>query len=438
MRAWSHDAGSRFPVGSAHLAPSFIAPPLPFPAPSFLAPPFPHPAPITVPPPWASTQTSVPATHRWAPHVLASTPTPVPLNPAPGGLPYPATPATPTAPTTLVAPALYAAPAPDAISMARVIPTNAQRSPFSALEGTMRPFKGPWVETARTVIEARLDPRWDPSVFRRETRKRRGDGEEQPPLKRARVEGLEEEIAEASVVGDTSADEGGSGKVMEMEIGGGAPRSERSEEIWPLESGLRRIAPKPAPGPDMAVGGLRPMPVVVPQVYGNAPNEHRNTSTTSTHGVDNPAGEFVIEAVPLSSGGPSTSTPADDQEEVDNPQEEDHDEGQHQIREETSLSASKREAAVVIDEKIYGRDPLRCLACNNMSFARKYERRRHIVTIHYLNKVPCDWCGIFFYARRDGVTRHKDENCPARDFEDRHTNPMRWFMEWLSGPSGWR
>ena len=269
-------------------------------------------------------------------------------------------------------------------------------------------------------------------------RKRRVDAEDQPPSKRARVEeGLGEVIAEASVVGRTSADEGGSGKVMGMEIGGGALGSEMSEEIWPLESGLRHIAPKPVPGSVKAAVGLHPLSVVLPQVHDNALQANNYTSITSTHRVDNPVGEPVIEPVPLPSGGPSTSTPADDQEEADEPQhEEDHDEGQHQLGDETSLS--KREAAVVIDERVYGRDPLRCLACNNMSFARKYERRRHVVTIHYLKKVPCDWCGIFFYARRDGVTRHKDENCPARDFEDRHTNPMRWFMAWLSGPSGWR
>ncbi|ETW84814.1 hypothetical protein HETIRDRAFT_473537 [Heterobasidion irregulare TC 32-1] len=76
---------------------------------------------------------------------------------------------------------------------------------------------------------------------------------------------------------------------------------------------------------------------------------------------------------------------------------------------------------------------MRCVPCNK-TFRRKYDRRRHVVTVHYLGKIPCDWCDLFFYARRDGVTRHKDENCPARDFEDRHTNPRRWFMAWLTGP----
>ncbi|ETW84817.1 hypothetical protein HETIRDRAFT_439360 [Heterobasidion irregulare TC 32-1] len=224
--------------------------------------------------------------------------------------------------------------------------------------------------------------------------------------------------------------------MMEMEIGTGAG-SEGSGGTWSSESGFRPIAPMPAPGLVGAAGGLHPRLVAVPQVDGSALYYNNHTSTTSTHRVDNPAGEFVIEPVPLSSGGPSTSMPADDEDEADEPQdEEDHDEGQHQLGDETSLS--EREAVVVIDEKIYGRDPLRCLACNNKSFARKYERRRHVVTVHYLKKVPCDWCGIFFYTRRDGVTRHKDENCPARDFEDRHTNPTRWFMAWLSGPSGWR
>ena len=98
------------------------------------------------------------------------------------------------------------------------------------------------------------------------------------------------------------------------------------------------------------------MLVVVPQVEGNAPNENRNTSTTSTDRVDNSAGEFVVEPVPLPRGGPSTSTPADDQNEASEHQEDDdHEEGQHQLGDESSLS--KREAAIVTGKKVYGGDP---------------------------------------------------------------------------------
>ncbi|ETW84839.1 hypothetical protein HETIRDRAFT_121135 [Heterobasidion irregulare TC 32-1] len=434
LRLRSCEAGSLLPVMSAHPDPSFFTSPFQFPA--------------TIPfalPTWASTSTPVP-------HARALTPTSVPdvqkgsLSPSPEGLPFPVIPAAPlntAAPVTPAAPDIViftatpavtttpVVPATDVIPMERVTPTNAQRSKYSALEGAVRPFTGPWVDMARTVIEARLDPRWDPSVFRRETRKRGVDAQEQPSPKRARVEeGMEEAIAGVRAEGAVSADEGENGKMKARELDSGAG-SERSEGAWSMESRFRPIAPMPSPGPVHAAGGLHPILVVVPQVNGNALTQHNDTSTTSTHRVDNPAGEFVVEPVPLPSGGPSTSTPADDQDEAGEPDDHDQDGHQHQLGDESNLS--KREAAVVIDEKIYGGDPLRCLACNNKSFARKYDRRRHVVTVHYLGKIPCDWCDLFFYARRDGVTRHKDENCPARDFEDRHTNPRRWFMAWLTG-----
>ena len=199
-----------------------------------------------------------------------------------------------------------------------------------------------------------------------------------------------------------------------------------------LREQVRRTTPKPAPGPVEAAGGLRPILVVVPQVDGNALTESNNTSTTSTHRVDNPADEFVIEPVPLPSGGPSTSPSVEDQEQAGEPHEDDEDdEDLLRLGDETTLS--QREAAVVINENIYGGDILRCVPCNK-TFYRKYDRRRHVVTVHYLGKIPCDWCDMYFYARRDGITRHKKGNCPARDFEDRHTNPWRWFMAWVNGP----
>ncbi|ETW84819.1 hypothetical protein HETIRDRAFT_426011 [Heterobasidion irregulare TC 32-1] len=417
LRFRSCEAGSLLPVMSAHPDPSFFTSPFPFPA--------------TIPfalPTWASTSTPVLALHLQVPHARALTPTSVPdvqkgsLSPSPEGLPSPVIPAAPlntAAPVTPAVPDIViltatpavpttpVVPATDVIPMERVTPTNAQRSKYCALEGAVRPLTGPWVDMARTVIDARLDPRWDPSVFRRETRKR-GDAQEQPSPKRARVEeGLGEAAAGVRAEGAVSADEGENGKMKAKELDSGAG-SEKSEGAWSMESRFRPIAPMPSPGPVHAAGGLHPILVVVPQVNGNALTQHNDTSTTSTHRVDNPAGEFVVEPVPLPSGGPSTSTPADDQDEAGEPDDHDQDGHQHQLGDDSS--PSKREAAVVIDEKIYGGDPLRCLACNNKSFARKYDRRRHVVTVHYLGKIPCDWCDLFFYARRDGVTRHKDEN----------------------------
>ncbi|ETW84807.1 hypothetical protein HETIRDRAFT_473535 [Heterobasidion irregulare TC 32-1] len=312
--------------------------------------------------------------------------------------------------------------------MACIIPTDAQRSTYSALEGAVRPFTGPWAVMARTIAAARLDPRWDPSVWRRETRKREADAEEAPSPKRARMkEDLEGATAGANVVGGKRESEGEEGEMMEMEIGTGAV-SEGSGGTWSSESGFRPI---PAPGPVGAAGGLHPRLVAVPQVDGSALYQHNHTSTTSTHRVDNPAGEFVIEPVPLPSGGPSISPSAGDQEEAREPIEDGDDEDQLRLGDETTLS--QREAAVVIDENIYGGDIMRCVPCNK-TFRRKYDRRRHVVTVHYLGKFPCDWCDMYFYTRRDGITRHKKGNCPARDFEDRHTNPWRWFTAWVNGP----
>ena len=65
-------------------------------------------------------------------------------------------------------------------------------------------------------------------------------------------------------------------------------------------------------------------------------------------------------------------TPADGQEEAGEPSEDDNVEGLLRLGDETSLS--QVEAAVVIDEMIYGRDPLRCLPCINKVFARTYDR----------------------------------------------------------------
>ena len=361
MRFRSHDAGLHFPAVFAHPAPSFAAHPFPFPAP----------IPFSLPT-WASTSTPALAPHRRIPHAPSPTPAPVPeiltgpVSPALQESPSPATPAappttvapaSPTAPTTLVAPAPDAvsapAPAPDAISMARIIPTDAPRSTYSALEGAVRPLTGPWAAMARTIAAARLDPRWDPSVWRRETRKREADAEEAPSPKRARMEeGLGGATVGASAVGGTREGEGEEGEVMETDIGTGAG----TEGTWSLESRFGPIAPMPAPGPVEAAGGLHPILVVVPQVDGNALTQHNYTSTTSTRKVDNPAGEFVIEPVPLPRRGPSTSTPADDQDEASEHQEDDdHEEGQHQLGDESSIS--KREAAIVIGEMVYGGDP---------------------------------------------------------------------------------
>ena len=435
MRFMSHDVASNFLTVFDHPAPSLAAPPFHFPAP----------IPFSLPT-WASTSTPVLAPHRRIPHAPLPTPMPVPeiprgpISPAPEESPSPATPAAPpttvapasptTPTTTVVAPATDAAsaPAPDAISMARIIPTDAQRSTHSALEGAVRPFTGPWAAMARTITVARLDPRWDPSVLRQETRKREADAEEAPSPKRARIEErLGEAAVGASAVGGTREGEGEEGELMETEIG----TSAGTEGTWSLESGFGPIAPMPAPGPVEAAGGLHSILVVIPQVDGNALHQHNYTSTTSTHRVDNPAGEFVIEPVPLPSGGPSTSPSADDHQDASEPIEDEDEEDQLRLGDETTLS--QREAAVVIDENIYGGDIMRCVPCNK-TFRRKYDRRRHVVTVHYLGKFPCDWCELYFYTRRDGITRHKKGNCPAKDFEDRHTNPWRWFMAWVNGP----
>ena len=330
-------------------------------------------------------------------------------------------------PAAVATPAITSGyPAPD-ISMACALPTDAPKATISALEGTVNRFTGPWMDMAR------FDPWWDAAAMRRVPRKRVLDAEEEQPLKKARMEqGFEEMTRYVSEARGTSETEKIMGKGNVKEVGGRV-RGEGRGKTWSWERRYRRIAPKPAPRPVEAAGGLRPMPVVVPQVYGNALQIHNETSTTSTHWVNNPAGEPIIEPVPLRSGGSSTSTPADDQDEARAPDHYNHyhDEHQHQLGEESALS--RVEAAVVIDEKIYGGDIFRCAPCNR-AFCRKYDRRRHVVTVHYLGKLPCDWCHIFFYARRDGVTRHKKENCPAMDYEDRDTNPWGWFTAWLTGP----
>ncbi|ETW84880.1 hypothetical protein HETIRDRAFT_121112 [Heterobasidion irregulare TC 32-1] len=421
-------------------APGSLIPAIPLQTAPVLGPPL-SVTPIPIPaalPAWASTSTPAPlAPHHWATTKFPGHAMIRPRNPPPCIVQSFAATIAPTATTTELALAMPAAvatpaitsgyPAPDDISIARSIPPDAQWSNVSAWEGTVNRFTSPWMDMARSNL------RWDAVAMLQAPRKRMLDAEEQQPLKRAKVgQGFEEMTRGVSESRGAPEGEEIVGKGNAKEVGGRV-RSEGREKAWSWERRYRRIAPKPAPRLVEAAGGLRPMPVVVPQVYGNALHNNNQRSTTSTHWVNNPAGKPVIEPVPLWCGGPSASTPADDQGETREPDDHDHghDERQYQLGDEPALS--RVEAAVVIDEKIYGGDIFRCAPCNR-TFCRKYDRRRHIVTVHYLGKLPCDWCHIFFYARRDGVTRHKKENCPAMDYEDRDTNPWGWFIAWLTGP----
>ncbi|ETW85355.1 hypothetical protein HETIRDRAFT_424678 [Heterobasidion irregulare TC 32-1] len=183
--------------------------------------------------------------------------------------------------------------------MERVIPTDAQISTFSELEGAVYPFAGPLVDMACVVVASRLDPRWDLEAVQRMIRDCLAYAGKQQPLSRA---SLESRAMEETV------------EVSEVEVGSGDEDRERdeSETTWSQETGCWRVAPMPTPRPMEAAGGLHPMPVVIPQTDGDALSNDKDKSTTSTHEVDNPAGEPVVELVPLSSGGPMASWSVDD------------------------------------------------------------------------------------------------------------------------------
>ena len=94
-----------------------------------------------------------------------------------------------------------------------------------------------------------------------------------------------------------------------------AARMERGEargpKMRPWTTTYRPIAPKPVLEPMQAAVGQIPMPVGVPQVSSNALRAHNSISITSTHRVDNPAGQPVADSVPLSNGGLPTLEPAE-------------------------------------------------------------------------------------------------------------------------------
>lgn len=238
--------------------------------------------------------------------------------------------------------------------MERVIPTDAQISTFSELEGAVYHFAGPLVDMARVVVASRLDPRWDLEAVRRMTRDCLAYAGKQQPLSRASLElrAMEETV-----------------EVSEVEVGSGDEDRERdeSETTWSRESGCWRVAPMPTPRPMEAARGLHPMPVVIPQTDGDALSNDKDKSTTSTHEVDNPAGEPVIELVPLSSGGPMTSWSADDQPEAPGPEDAPQPQPGNPYPKPTA----------VIDETVYGSDPPRLPAMQQALRARIRSQATH-------------------------------------------------------------
>ena len=205
-------------------------------------------------------------------------------------------------------------------------PRKSQLSTFSELDDAVDPFTGPLFGLARTVAAADFITRWNVVA------ERPNDTEGQPPLKRARmeevnrvgveslpktaesqpetVEGPPEVSVSQSESGGTvgGGDEGVSRKEKAARKGRGETRGPKMRS-W--ATSYRPIAPKPVPEQIQAAVGRMSMPVGVPQVYGNALSAHNDISTTSTHRVDNPAGEPVADSVPLSNGGPPTLEPAE-------------------------------------------------------------------------------------------------------------------------------
>lgn len=288
--------------------------------------------------------------------------------------------------------------------MERVIPTDAQISTFSELEGAVYHFAGPLVDMARVVVASRLDPRWDLEAVRRMTRDCLAYAGKQQPLSRASLElrAMEETV-----------------EVSEVEVGSGDEDRERdeSETTWSRESGCWRVAPMPTPRPMEAARGLHPMPVVIPQTDGDALSNDKDKSTTSTHEVDNPAGEPVIELVPLSSGGPMTSWSADDQPEAPGPEDAPQPQSGNPYPKPTA----------VIDETVYGSDPPRCQPCNK-HFVRASDRKRHIETHSVPSEgLSCDWCQKGGYSRQDAIDRHKRNNCPHKA---RYVSKKRARQKW--------